>query len=429
MLKNPKLNRKIQPEVATIRDIKIPPPSTWTLSNQIPVFEYNLGTQPVLRLTVVFKNSGRPQEHKRAVSRLALRLTREGTTSFSAAEIAEKLDFYAGSLRLDASFDRSVVVLHCLTKHLGNLLPILTELLTEPTFPEKELETIKKNAVQKLQISLTENDTLAYRRISSLMFSDAHPYGYNTEIADFDAVQSEDLVKFHRERLCADQAQIYLAGRIDDTTRQLIDQFLGKMNSKSTHFDLQMPPPQYQPSHEHVTNPNTQQTAIYLSRHLFTRKHEDYMDTMILNVILGGYFGSRLMSNIREEKGYTYGIYSSFDLMEHAGTFNISTDVGNKVLKPTLKEIYKEMNRLRTELVPVEELELVRNYMLGNMLNAIDGAFAMSSVFMGLHLENLPLSEFQQNIERIKTIDNQRIMELANKYLDPKDWWQITAGS
>ncbi|MFM2266719.1 MAG: hypothetical protein RL757_159 [Bacteroidota bacterium] len=424
-----KLNRKIAPSIRTIEHIELPKATSFLLDNGISVFETNLGTQEVMRLTVVFNNAGRTQEHKHAVARATCRLLREGTASFDGAQIAEQLDFWAGSLRLDGGFDRSTVSLHCMTKHFDKLMPIIAEMIISPTFPARELQTFQKNASQKLQISLTENDTLAFRKVSNMMFGDAHPYGYNTETADLAALTTEDLARFHAENMTASNAKIYLAGKISPSVRATLNQYLGKFETKQVEKAADFPTPNFTPARAHVKNPDTQQTSIYLSRHLFTRKHEDYLGMSVLNTILGGYFGSRLMSNIREEKGYTYGIYSSFDLMQHAGTLNISTDVSNELVKATLKEIYFEMNRLRNEPILEEELVLVKNYLLGNMLNVIDGAFQVSSLIASLHTDGMDETDFERVVEVVKNITAADLQQLAQRYLDPKDWFQVTAGA
>lgn len=430
-MKTAKLNRKIAPITQTVTSLTLPPPSVTALDNGIPVYETRLGTQPILKLSITFPKAGRPDEHKRAVARAALRLTREGTPNYTSAQIAEILDFYAGSLTFPHSLDTSGLTLHCLSKHFEPLLALIAEMILNPTYPEQELKTFVDNNIQKLNVDLHENDTLAYRKISQLIFTANHPYGYNTQIADYAALTREDLFQFHTEHLTADNCMIFIAGDTNQHTLNLLNQYLGKHQTKKIRWNTPLSNHHTTPEEAHVKNPNPEilQTSVYIGRKLFTRLHEDFAGMYVLNTALGGYFGSRLMSNIREDKGFTYGIYSSIDLMHHDGWMFISADVGREVVAPTLTEIRYELERLRQELMPERELQLVKNYLLGNLLNVIDGPISVSGTIERLATQNLPLSKFDELIANIQTISVADIQRLAQKYLNFSDWWQVTAGA
>jgi predicted Zn-dependent peptidase len=388
-----------------------------------------MGTQPVLKLSIAFPKAGRPDEHKRAVARAALRLIREGTPKYSSAQIAEILDFYAGSLSFPHSLDSSGLSLHCLTKHFEPLLALIAEMLLKPTYPDNELKTFAENNIQKLNVDLHENDTLAYRKISQLIFTETHPYGYNTQPTDYSALTREDLLKFHSEHLTTDNCLIFIAGDTNDNVLKLVNQYLGQHKTQKSVWIPPLSISDNMPEKAHVSNANTLQTSVYVGRKLFTRAHEDYAGIYVLNTVLGGYFGSRLMSNIREEKGYTYGIYSSVDIMHHDGWMFISADVGRDVVQATLTEIYREMDILRQEMMSETELQLVKNYLLGNLLHVIDGPIAVSDTIERLMIQDLPLHKFEELIKNILTISVSDIQKLAQKYLNPADWWQVTAGA
>lgn len=429
-MKTAKLNRKIAPATHIVTSLTLPPPSVTQLDNGIPVYETRLGTQPILKLSIMFPKAGRPDEHKRAVARAALRLLREGTPNYTSAQIAEILDFYAGSLSFPQTMDSSGVTLHCLTKHFEPLLALVTEIILYPTYPEQELKTFVDNSIQKLNVNLHENDTLAYRKISQLIFTEKHPYGYNTQVSDYAALTREDLLQFHTEHLTTDNCKIFIAGDTNEHLLSLLNQYLGKHQTKKARWTTPLSNPTVKPEKVHVTNPNPEmlQTSIYLGRKLFTRLHEDFTGAYMVNAILGGYFGSRLMSNIREDKGFTYNISSSFDLMQYDGWMFISADVGREVVQATLTEIYREMAILRQELMPEQELQLVKNYLLGNFLHVIDGPLAISGLIEQFAVQDLPFHKFEETIKNIENISIGDIQRFAQKYLDPSDWWQVTAG-
>jgi predicted Zn-dependent peptidase len=174
--------------------------------------------------------------------------------------------------------------------------------------------------------------------------------------------------------------------------------------------------------------PETLQSAIRLGRKAFSRQHEDFYGLYVLNTLLGGYFGSRLMTNIREEKGYTYNIYSMLETMRHDGTLLIGTEVSPEYVAPTLKEIFREMEALQETRVGEEELTMVRNFLLGNFLTMLDGPFNVSEVVRTLVLDELPLDAFDQLVSTVQNIDADTLQRLSQKYLNKEEMWQVVVG-
>jgi predicted Zn-dependent peptidase len=159
-----------------------------------------------------------------------------------------------------------------------------------------------------------------------------------------------------------------------------------------------------------------------------TKTHKDFHSLTVLNTILGGYFGSRLMTNIREDKGYTYGIGSGMIPLKKAGYFFISTEVGVEVCNKAIDEIYIEINRLRNESISEKELILVKNYMIGSFLRSIDGPFALANRFKSIMEYDLDYSYYDDYISTIKNIKASDLLNLANKYLDPNSMTEVVAG-
>ena len=168
------------------------------------------------------------------------------------------------------------------------------------------------------------------------------------------------------------------------------------------------------------------QAAIRIAQPFPNRQHEDFIGMQVLNNIFGGYFGSRLMSNIREDKGYTYGIHSYLENHVQTSALSITTEAGRSVAKPTIEEVYREMERLRNEPVPAEELALVRNYMVGSILGHIDGPFQIINRWKLYLLQGLPADYFYKSLDVIKHISVEELQALANKYLKPELFYQLT---
>jgi zinc protease len=422
-----KLNRKTPPPIHEVTTMTLPPPSVSKLDNGIPVYETRLGTQEVMKLEIVFM-AGRPQEHKRIVSRATARQLREGTKHFTSAELAEQLDFYAGTVQSPTNLDTGGLVMYCMTKHFPKLIPLFAEMILEPVFSEKELTTFIENNIQNLAVELTKNDVLAYRKITELIYGSDHPYGYNSTHESYRALTTDDLRQHYNEFYTSDNCMIFVSGKTDDTILALVNQYLGQAKTKTKKEKGPLSILSHLPQKMKVHNPDTLQSSLRIGRSIGTRQNPDFNGLFVLNTILGGYFGSRLMMNLREDKGYTYGIYSSIDMMHHDGYFYIASDVGNGFVEKTKKEIYKELAILQKDLIGEEELKMVQNYLMGNMLNMVDGPFPVSDVVKSFTVEDVPLAQFYNLVDTIRHITPEQLRDLAQKYFRKEDMFEVVAG-
>lgn len=421
------IDRKIGPEIREVQNLTLPEPYHYTLDNGIPVYEINMGTQEVLKLEIIFK-AGRPHEQKKLAARATAALLKEGTASFSSAVIAETVDFYGGTLNVPVNLDTSNIILYSLNKYVEQLLPIVAEMITVPVFPEKELDSFKQRNLQRLQVDLTKNDVVAYRKITEYIYGEHQAYGYNSFPKHYNALEVADLKRHFDRNYVMNNCTLIVSGKINKDISRLLNQYIGSIQRFKP---LQHQPLSFRtvpPQKVKIEHPDTVQTAIRIGQRLFDRKHEDYQGINFLNTVLGGYFGSRLMTNIREDKGYTYNIYSSVDSMIADSYFYVATEVGNEFVKPTLAEIYKEFEKLKKEPIEKEELEMVQNYMLGNLLTMLDGAFNVSEIVKTMVMEELPQDYFQSLVQTIKNMDEERVQALAQQYLNEEDLWEVIVG-
>jgi zinc protease len=425
-----KLNRKTPPTIHQVTSLILPTPSVSRLDNGIAVYATRLGTQEILKIELIIR-AGRPEEKRRLASRMTARLLREGTPTYISAQIAEQLDFFAGTFAASAGMDTVNISLYCMTKHLPNLLPLIAEMIIAPTFPERELSIVADNNIQRLAVELSKNDVLAYRKITAVMFGENTAYGYNSVADDYRTITTADCRTFHADYYTADRMSLFISGYFDDSTLQLLNKYLGQIpigTKKLPKIDPLSITTKNAPQKLRIPHPDSLQTAIRVGRHFGNRHHADYNAFFMLNTIFGGYFGSRLMSNIREDKGYTYNIHSSVDTMHHDGYFYIGSEVGNDVVDKTLTEIYKEMDIMTNDLVGEEELSMVKNYLLGNMLNMIDGPFAVGDVVRTFITEGLPFDAWESFVDKIRTIEATEIRDLAQRYFKREDFFEVIVG-
>lgn len=421
-------NRSKAPRIRQISQLTLPTPRFHRLDNGVPVYEVCMGTQEIIKLEILFL-AGRPFEKVPLSSRATSALLREGAAGRSAAEIAEAVDFYGGTITSQGSLDHITVTLYCLSKHFDKLLPLVVEMLTDPIFPEDELRAFIERSKQRLQVDLTRNDIVSYRLITECMYGPHHPYGYNSTPEMYDALTRQDLFDHFRAHMTAANCQVFISGKTSDAVMERLREGLGRALPAGTPSLPRLTAVGPPSGKLHQPHSDTVQTAIRLGKRLFTRDHPDFDGLYVLNTILGGYFSSRLMTNIREEKGYTYNIYSSLDTMLYDGYFYVGTEVGNEFANRALDEIYREIEILRSEPVGKQELKMVKNYLMGNFLTMLDGPFNQAEVIRNCVSEGLPLESFEASIQTVKQIDAEKIMELAVKYLNPEEMWEVIVGN
>ncbi|MEM7105613.1 MAG: pitrilysin family protein [Bacteroidota bacterium] len=417
-------NRRLAPPLKQLDDFVLTDFKVHHLDNGIPVYEINKGTQEILKLEVIFF-AGRWYEDKQLAARATARLIKEGTSTLSSAEIAETIDFYGGTFRTSSNMDTSSVTLFCLTKHFEKLLPLLKEVLVNPSFPEKELKTYVENQNQRLKVELTKNEVVAYRELTSAFFGNDHPYGYNSSPEMYRALETKDLQRHFANQYISENCHIILSGKTSPEILSNLNAYLGKSiaSGQIRSFDHVLQP--YLEKKIELDIPGSVQSAIRLGQIAVGRKHEDYPGLFVLNTILGGYFGSRLMSNLREDKGYTYGIYSSIDSLLRSSYLYVGSEVASEVTSQTLDEIYKEFRTLRENPIPEKELQKVRNYMMGVILNSLDGPFNVAAVIKTLILENVDTSFLDNLLKKIQTVTPAELQILAQKYLREEDMYEV----
>ncbi len=404
-----------QPPLRAIQNVVLPDYSHKTYDNGLQFIVVDGGVQDVFKLEVIF-DAGRHREHKPLVSRLTLRMLREGTAKYDSEEIEEMIDFHGSTLETPHNMDASGVVLYGLNQHFDNLLPLIVSMVTEPTFPEHELKEYVSDQKQDLIVELSKNDVVAFRQVTESVFGVTHPYGYNSTASKYDAVNTDDLKKHFHSFYTTENCTVVLSGKINDKMiSDLENHLFSKLPNKKSELNIIQINP-VKEKYSFIENKDSVQTAIRLGMNLFGRNHEDFNGLYFLNTVFGDYFSSRLMLNIREDKGYTYHIHSAMDSLKYGGSWIVATETAHEYVEKTLEEINKEIKRIKSELIPEEEMEMVRNYSLGSLLTALDGPFNSSEVIKGIILNDLEKDSFQDLISTIKNISQQELIELANKY-------------
>jgi len=423
------MNRKEAPAFHNIEHIEVLQASETKLTNGIPLYTIHAGSQELVKVEFVFK-AGMYYQNRTLIASAANNLMETGTTRFNALEISEKIDFYGAFLELSTGQDYASLSLYTLNKYLNETLEVLQDIILNPVFPEDEFSIYINNKKQKHLVNSQKVNVLARRKFNEMLFGNQHPYGKEVETSDFDSLQLSDVKAFFVQHYHTANCTIIATGKIAPDFNERINRFFGQKKwgqHSSIHKVAQTIPPPAE-TKILVEKSDALQSAIRVGRLLFNKTHPDYFHFQVLNVILGGYFGSRLMANIREDKGYTYGIGSGLTSLVHGGYFFISTEVGSGVTKNALAEIYKELDILRNQLIGDDELQTVKNYILGQMLRSIDGPFTLAEKFKGIWMFGLDYSYYDNYFKSVQQVTASQLRDLANKYLQQKDLMECVAG-
>ncbi len=422
------LNRKTAPGIIDAVDMKLQlkPCDHFILDNGVPVYSIDAGAQEVLLIEWVFY-AGNWYEEKNIVAATTNFMLKNGTKQKNAFAINEYFEYYGAYLNRSCYNETAIITLHCLSKHLSELLPVVAELITESIFPAEELAIYKQNQKQRLEVNLKKCDFVANRLIDEYVYGFHHPYGRYTSTLDYEKLEREELDVFYKRFYTEGKCLVFVAGKPPADVELQLNKHFGHLpfhQNDIPQIDYK-PKPAETKKYNIINDAEGVQGAIRIAREFPNRHHPDFAKAQVLNNIFGGFFGSRLMSNIREEKGYTYGIHSYMQNHIHESAWMISTEAGRDVCEATIAEVYKEMAILCNEPVEADELDLVRNYMIGSLLGDLDGPFQIIARWKNYILNNVTDEYFYNSIQTVRTITAEEIQALANKYLQPQEFYEL----
>jgi predicted Zn-dependent peptidase len=400
------------------------PEAVSTKVGETPVHVIQAGKQPVIKLEVVFRAGGSIHDSLKGQSFMTNKMLLHGTASRTTDDISEQLDRFGAFVRLVPSFDDPIIELYCLTKHLDEILPILQDIIANSIFPENEYELVRDITVENLQIQNSKNNVLASKSFRNRLFGSNHPYGKVLEATDINALSAEDLRQFFSKQLST--YELIVTGDVKDVQLASIEKhlcFSSAYSETTQSYEVDTLKGEFYDEKE-----NSLQTSLRIGALMPHKSHPDYNQLRICLHALGGYFGSRLMKNIREDKGFTYGIYASLVPLVHRTYMMIGTDVQKASRDEAISEIYKEISRMQEEPLPAGELEMVKNHLLGSFQSELDSPLALSSKFKGVYYFGLDYSYYQRLIDTIRDIRAADIQDMAIKYLQTPEFTEVSVG-
>jgi zinc protease len=422
------LDRSIAPDCHAISNPTFVPISSYKLSNGMQVHTIDAASIDVMRLEFVF-NAGSAFQNKLLQASMSNKMLLEGTKKYSSFLLAEAFDALGAYTDISVGQTKASLTVYTLNKHLSKVLDLVAEIFENVTFPKEEFDSELNQKKQGFLVESEKVSSIARRQFFENLFGTDHPYGIHADLKDFDQIGNSDLPEFFKNYYTFPNCNLFCSGKIPERFPELLqEKFDGDLGIGETHV-FEYPQPITTGGTQFIAKEGAVQSAIRIGALMPDVYHKDYPSLKVLITVLGGYFGSRLMKNIREDKGFTYGIGASLQGLKGCGLFNISTEVGAASTKQALIEIYKEIERLKSDLVPEEELSNVKSYLLGQLLKSADGPMEQMDMFKGVQLHGLNQNYYITYMDTIRNIEAKDLKDLANRYLVKEEMVEVVVGA
>ena len=414
-----------QPDIVMPRSVDMPHAVCRTTENGVKIYSLPTDDFEVVRFTLVFR-AGTSVQLKPFVASSTLNMLGEGSSTMTAQQIADELDFYGSYFDVNIDRDYTYISFCSLSKFFAPTIKVAREIVLQPIFPERELKTYCQKRKQSLKIERRKIEVQSRELFAKALFGAEHPYGISASEECYDDVAREDVVAMYERCYTADNCFVVMSGRIDDEVMSAVEELVAGLSRGEICHVKEAPTETTYCLHSEVNE--ALQSSIRIGRLLFPRTHPDFVGMQVVASILGGYFGSRLMSNLREEHGYTYGVSAAMINFDREGYFALATQVAREHRDDALREIYSEIERLRVELVSEEELEMVKNVMIGEILRILDGPFGIADVTIENIMCGMDNEATERSVEAIAAITAEEIRDLAYRYLERDKLVEVVVG-
>lgn len=424
------LDRTLPPLLRPLEAFEILRPERLEMKNGMQLNVIRAGSQEVVRLDLLI-GGGQWHQTQALQALFTNRMLREGTPTMTSAQIAEKLDYYGAWLDLSSSVNCGFVTLYSLNKYFPRTLAIIADMLMNPSFPEKELEVVLETNRQQFLVNSSRVEVIARKHFNRSLFGEEHPFGRFAVESDYGRITPEVLREFYRKHYHSGNCTVYVSGKVTPEIIRCIEEHLGNVPwgeiKKVQPLEL-IEPRQTTEKHVFVEKADALQSSLKMGCFMMDRVHPDFLKARVMVTLFGGYFGSRLMSNIREDKGYTYGIGAGIVNCPGSGVLAITTEADNQYIDSIITEVYREMDKMCNDLAPQEELEMVRNYMLGDFCRSYEGPFSLSEAWIYTKTADLDDDFFVRQVDSIRSITAEEIRTLAQRYLCKENLIEVVAG-
>jgi zinc protease len=430
-MSQPEMFRSQAPAPLPPRPISILKPRETTLPNGLSLVVVEDKRLPLISYRLAFRVGGAfdPPDLPGLTDLLA-GLLPEGTQTKTSKEIADEIARMGASLSAGATSDYTIVAASALAQFNDPVLALLAEVALEPSFPENEVALAKQNTKESLRQQRAQPSFLASEMVSRVMFGD-HPYSVVAPTPEsIDRSSRDEFVKFHRSKLVPNNAVLIVVGDVhyDEILKQAESLFSTWNRGEDIVANFPAPPVRTSRKAYLVDRPGSAQSNIVIANSGITRTSPDYFPMMLMHTVLGANASSRLFMNLREDKGYTYGAYSTLDARRTAGTFRVTAEVRTPVTGDSLKEFFYELNRIGNEPVSQKEIGDAKSYLTGVFPIRLETQEGLTDQLVQIKMLNLPIDYLESYRDRVQVVTVEELQRVARQYIKPDQAAMIVVG-
>lgn len=423
--------RKTAPDALSLVPFNIPKPFEAKLENGLKIVIFEDRRLPLVsyRLSFPVGDIDSPDDLRGLASAVSSMLS-EGTGTRTSREFADEVERLGANISANSTTDNTVIAGSSLSLYASDVLELISEMILVPTFPENELKIYRQNTIEGLKFQRSQPGFLAEEQTARILYGD-HPYSVSSPTPrDIENLTSERLAEFHREFLVARNATLVVVGDVSIKTilTEIEDRFGSWEQGLPVKRDFPSPPTRSATTMTLVDRPGSAQSNIVISNIALARNDPDYFPAIVMNQVLGAGASARLFMNLREEKGYTYGAYSSFDTRRLAGAFEATSEVRTAVTGDSIKEFLFELNRIREERVPEQELQDAKNFLTGVFPLRAETQEGLTNLINSQQLYNLPDDYLQTYREHVAAVSVDEVAAVAAKFIKPEQFSFVIVG-
>jgi len=421
------LDRVAPPSFADIEPFNLIKPEMQRVASGLSAFILEHGDQEVCRIEFAFP-AGKWYEPYTGISYFTAKLLAEGTRQKTSSDIQQIIAQHGSFFEVNTGNDQVVLTIYCLSRYLKPMSALMEEMIEFPALSSEEFEKLRIQTRQNYFLNTDKTSYLASRGFLSLLFGEQHPYGLALDDAAIDKISLDDVVKFHQHAFHWNQANVFVCGRGESLATEVKGLLQRKNNAGPALGKPAYHAEKVIGKFVKIEKAGAVQSTIKAGFFIPPRTGQDLPAMYMYNEIFGGYFGSRLMQNIREDKGFTYGIYSSMVHDPHASYWTLQADVNGDNADATVREIKVEMKKMREEKVSEEELSVVKNYILGSFISSLDTPFTFMDKFKTAYFNSLGENYYEQLMQQLLEVTSDQILDVAKRHFDPAHLNVVVAG-
>ena len=421
--------KQTPPEGGKPRDFVLPQKQQFKLPNGMEVTLVPFGAIPKVSVNLVVRVGNLNEKESQVwLADIVGDLMKEGTTSRTAEQVDKEASGMGGDVNVNVGAEMTTISGDVLSEFGPNLVHLIGDIVMNPLLPESELARLKKDRVRQLSVSKTQPQNLAMEEFRRLLYPD-HPFGrvFPTQ-ENLEKLTIADAQKFYKENFGAQRAAIYIAGKFDPKAMEAAVRATFEAWAKGPAVYTNIPKPLAKKSFGLVERPGAPQSTVYVGLPVANPIDKDYIKLAVTNSLLGGSFASRITSNIREKKGYTYSPFSQISSRYRDAYWVEIADVGTDVTGPALKEIFAEVKQLSTEPPPEDELKGIQNYMAGTFVLQNSTRQGIIGQLANLNLHGLPESYLTNYVKNVFAVTPADVMHTTQKFIRPDDMTLVIVG-